>query len=330
MIKRVLVAPLNYSHEQEGQLEAFEQVFGSRSVINFDFMSESRSGLSNEHISRNLVQEACDTKPDWIWLQVQGSNVIQPWTIEQVKKELPKTIVSHWMGDLRTELPVDLIEMCRVTDLTLISNMGQIPFYQQYAKRVTYCQIGLDWRQDVLGLPDWTPPFRVPDVVFIGGYYEGRFPGAQLRLDAIRRLMAEKIDVGVIGPGWPSDIPIIGECTVKQSHHVYKRAKIALSINNYNDVESYYSDRQLIAMASGTPVVCKLVPGLTDEFVNGAECAMFTDLDLMVVLVQQLLDNADLRSRIGTAGRQIVMQKHSWYSRILEILPLVEEARASL
>ncbi len=264
-IERVLVVPLNYSHRQAGQLDAFADVFRSGNVLEFDYMGRLRLGQSNEQITGEFVRNAIDWKPDWIWMQVQGSNIINALGLAAIKRELPKTVITHWMGDARTSVPGDLAEFCRWTDATLISSDDQSQramYHAAGAKRIHYVQIGLDYQEDVLGLPVWEPPFKVPDVVFIGGYYGDMFPGSVERLAAVRRLVQEKIDVGVVGAGWPSDIPVIGTCHVKQQHHVWKRAKVALSINHFNNLELYYSDRQLIAMASGTPVVCHYVPGL--------------------------------------------------------------------
>jgi len=153
-------------------------------------------------------------------------------------------------------------------------------------------------------------------------------------------LLEEKIDVGVVSESpWPSDIPVVGSCAVKQQNAVYRRAKVALSINNYNQIDSYFSDRQLIAMASGTPVVCRHVPGLDVEFRDGNECAMFggectddnrDELDDMAYQVGKLLRNPVQAKLVGLLGRMRVMQEHSWQRRILDLLPAVESWRYQL
>lgn len=335
MIERVMVAPLNYSHRQAGMIDAFREVFGDGNVAEYDYMGKLRSGESNERNSSEFIRQALAFKPDWIWLQVQGSNILYaPAVFSAIKQQLPKTITTHWMGDARLEIPGDLAEFCVYTDATLISNDGQHDLYRRHgARRTHYVQIGLDFKEDVLGEPPWTPTFRVPDVVFCGGYYGSMFPGSDERIAAIRRLKAEGIDVGVVGSGWPSDIPIIGVCHVKQQHHVWKRAKVALSINHFNDIELYYSDRQLIAMASGTPVVCRYVPGLEREFDNHFHCHWFRNLDEMMYHVRLLLideDHIEQRKFIGQNGQNRVIRDHTWTARIRQLLPRVEAWRAEL
>lgn len=329
-IARVICAPLNYSHRQEGQYAAFREVFGD-GLVEFDFMALDRAGVN---AGKELVKLAADVKPDWIWLQVQGTEMVTGEHVRKIRDLVPHCVVTHWMGDARTSVPKGLAAMCRATHATLISSTGQRPLYKTAgAKRVEYVQIGLDWDQDVLGLPAWEPPFTVPDVVFCGGYYGGSFPkGSEQRLAAIRSLMKADIPVGVVGTGWPSDIPVVGQCHVKQQIHVYKRAKVALSINHFNDIARYYSDRHLIAMASGTPVVARYVPEMEKEFNVGpsAECLMWNDHEHLIEFTKMLLDNPGWASAMGSRARALVMRDHSWARRIRELLPTIDAIHAEL
>lgn len=336
-IKRVLVAPLNYSHKQNGQLHAFREVFGrlGAEVREFDFMALDRCGVA---AGEALLTEAKDFQPDWIWLQVQGSGVISGTTVERIRAALPRCFISHWMGDCRLEVPEDLAALCRATHATLISSVGQIPLYQKTgAARVHYVQIGLDWVEDVLGEPDWTPPFRVPDIVFCGGHYDhvdAFKTGTSERIAAVRCLLKQGFDVGVVGRGWPNDIRVAGECHVKQQHHIYKRAKIALSISHFNDIERYYSDRLLIAMASGTAVVAKWFPGIDKEFalwgqatVGPVGCYAWADHAELVSVVRYLLSDEVARKAVGDRGRQRAVAEHTWTARIADLLPKIEAWR---
>lgn len=337
-VQKVLVAPLNYSHIQRGQIEAFEEVFGQENVKTFDFMYHHRNGLTNDEVTHKFLDRCAETRPDWIWLQVQGAGILQPWGFKAAKKVYPKTTITHWMGDLRSEIDESLSAVCASTDATFISSVGQIPMFQDAgAPRVHYVQIGLDWAEDVLGdgyvdihgtkHPRFVPSFRVPEVVFIGNYYGATFPASDERLACIRYLKEHGIDIGVIGQSWPDDIPVVGTCHVKQQHEVYKRAKVAISINHYNDIERYYSDRQLIAMASGTPVVCRFVPGLDKELTSGVECLFFRDKEVLLDSVRTLLNDVPMRAWMGNNARHHVMKMHSWRERIIQLLPTIDRMR---
>jgi glycosyltransferase involved in cell wall biosynthesis len=239
-------------------------------------------------------------------------------------------VVTHWTGDARPSVSPYLASICKATHVTFASSFGGLEqFKAAGARRAEYLQIGLDWAEDVMGEPDWVPPFRVPDVVFVGGYYS-HFPGAAQRVEAVRALQEAGIDVGIVGGAWPAGFPVVGKCEVKQQHHVWKRAKVALNVNNFNNIVGYYSDRQLIAMASGTPVVCYAIPGLGLEFEHGKHMLSYRTNEELVSAVKMLLSDEATARRIGRAGRAEVIKNHTWFNRILQAIPIVEEIQAAL
>jgi len=325
MIRRVLVAPLNYSHRQEGQYQAFREVFGADAVREFDYMHYVRRGKAPD---KKLIEAVEDFSPHWIWFQLQNSDAIRPETLVEIRRRWPRCLVTHWMGDCRPQIEPYLARVCRETHGTLISSVGQIPLFQAIgAPRVAYCQIGLDPAADLDGTPRWDPPFRVPEVVFCGDYY-GHVAdfqkGTSQRLSTLSALAHADLDVGVIGRGWPKEIPIAGECHVKQQHHVYKRAKVVIAVNHFNDVDRYYSDRLLIAMASGTPVVAWHVPGLEHELTNMVDVVLAKSESDFVDRVKWLLSNPDKAAAIGRSGREKVAREHTWTARLRQLLPTIE------
>jgi glycosyltransferase involved in cell wall biosynthesis len=331
---RVLVLPLNYTHRQRGQVEAFIKVFGSDNVHELDWLVTHRQGYS---VGDHIYDEVKRFKPDWIWIQAQGAEEFPTGSLIRIREEFPHCFLTHWMGDCRPIVPSRLAELCRVTHATLISSVGQIPLYQATgARRVEYVQIGLD-PEDLGDGPEWDPPFRVPDIVFCGGYYghvDAFAVGTQERLSAIRRLQADGFDVGVVGSGWPKDTPVIGTCTTKQSRYVYKRAKVVLSINHFNNIDRYYSDRLLIGMASGTPVLARRVPGLEEEFTHRTHCFMWeTHNELIAGATTLLEDWAIMHTVFGRgspcqAAVRHVQKHHTWEARIRQLAPKIEAWRA--
>ena len=312
-------------------LHDFAKVFGAGNIQHFDYLQEQRSGKSLGEINERFIMAARTWNPDWIFLQVQETNVIQAGTLARLKKILPKCVISHWMGDCRQTVSPYLASICREAHLSLISSVGQTGMFMAAgAKEVRYLQIGLDWEEDVIGNPPWTPPFRIPDVVFCGGYYGNLYPGTVERERCVMALKNAGVDVGIVGNGWPAGFPVSGVCGVKQQHHVWKRCKVALNCNNFNDIQSYYSDRQLIAMASGKPLVCKYIPGLENEFENGKHCLWYYDEAELVKHVKTLLADPAMCQRIGAAGREEVLKNHTWVARINDVLSDVERIKAKL
>lgn len=329
-IARVLILPLNYDHDQGGQVGAFRYLFGPDNVTVFDYLARQREGASPEMINDALLSFIDHHRGlGWIWMQLQETEVINADTLRAVKATWPRTTITHWTGDYRPSVSPYLASICQATDVTFISSIGQIPLFESAgAKEVRYLQVGLDWNEDVLGIPNWAPPFKVPDVVFCGNHYGDRFPlGTSQRLEVIRALQDAKVDVGVVGSGWPEDVNVVGACTVKQQHHVYTRAKVVLSINHINDVENYYSDRHLIGLASGTPVAAWAVPGLNGEFVPGWDHVAFSSAEEAVKVVKDLLRYPDQARKIGLRGRRCVRRRHGWLNRIVSAWDTVEELR---
>lgn len=322
MIRKVMTATINASHPQRGMMRAFDSLFETK---HFDYLELQRSGLDEREVTQLFVDEVTDFAPDWLWGQYQNSNVIQADGLLELRRRLPQMVTTSWMGDCRTTLSDYLQSICKATHMSLIAAAGQERLFREAgAPEVHYLQIGLDWEEDVLGSRNYVPPFRVPDVVLCGNNYGAQFPGTTERHAAVRALRDAGIDVGVVGSGWPHDIPCAGSCHVKEQIGVWTRAKVGISISNFNSIPLYYSDRQLISIASGTPVVCYHVPELEQEFTHGVDCLFFHDTDELVAHVKTLLGDPELRSRIGCAGRATALRDHTWYSRIFQILPDIE------
>lgn len=331
MIRRVLMATINADHPQRGMTQAFRSTFPE--VADFDYLRLARSGLSHGEVGRRFVEAAASFRPDWAWLQLQDMGTIAPSAIEEAKERCPRAVFTHWTGDVRREVGPYTAAVSRACHATFVSSVGQLPMYARAAgegRFVRYLQIAVDWEEDVLGLPAWEPPFRVPDVVFAGGHYGPMFPGTRDREEAVLALLGAGVDVGVVGGGWPAGFPVAGSCHVKAQHHVYRRAKAVLSVSNFNDIELYYSDRQLIAMASGRPVLAKRVPGLEREFEDGRHLVMFDGPEDLVPKALSLLADPARQEAVGLAGREEVVRNHTWWSRLNEALPLVEEIAAGL
>jgi len=331
MISRVFLSTVNWDHPQAGIIHAFAKVFGGANIAHFDFLQEQRDGRSIQEVNDRFVVAARAWNPEWLFMQVQESNVIQATSIARLKQALPKCAISHWMGDCRVNVSPYLASICREAHLTLISSVGQTGLYMAAgAKEVRYLQIGLDWDEDVLGIPPWTPPFRVPDVVFCGSYYKDLYPGTVDRVNGVMAIKNAGIDIGIVGNGWPPGFPVVGTCQVKQQHHVWKRCKVAVGINHFRTIQNYYSDRNLIAMASGRPLVCQYIPGLEGEFENNRHCMWYYDEAELVQHVRKLLGDPGLAQRIGQAGREEVIKNHTWEARIKDVLPDIERIRRTL
>jgi len=330
-IRRVFMATISSENPQNGMEQAFFGVFGRQNVHSFDYMNKHRRAQSAGMINNDFLREITPFHPDWIWLQVQNTNVLTADTLQETRKLFPNAVFSHWMGDMRHEVSPYLASIAKATHLTLASSVGQLPdFLKAGAPRVEYCPIAIDWNDDAQGDSLWSGSPLRSDVVFVGSYYGKMFPGADERVADIRALMASNVEVGVVGRGWEPWAPVIGETKRREQYYAYRNCKVALSINNFNDIERYYSNRMFVALVSGRPVVARYVPGMEKDFVHGEHCFWYKTHAELVHIVQELLHDSALREKVGRAGRALVIRKHTWFARVLDVLPIVEEIAANL
>ncbi len=331
MIRRTFLATINYSHPQYGMIHAFSSLFPGTSG-HYDYLQRIREGCTKEFVNQQFFDDVVRFKPDWLWLQLQNTDVITAETLGRIERELPRCVITHWCGDVRPEVGAYYASICRATHLTFVANRGFIPKYQEAgAREVRYLAHGLDWEQDVMGQPEWTPPFQVPDVVYCGNHYGASLVGTDVREASVRALTDAGVDIGVVGRGWDGKgLKAIGECHVKQQVHVYRRAKVVLSVNHFPDLEGYHGDRTITAMASGTPVVQRHFPGLESEFTPGEDLLTYPSSVEVVDIVKGLLQNEPLRRKIGAGGRAAAIRSHTWLSRVLSVLPRVEEISEEL
>lgn len=331
-IRRIFMATINADHPQQGMIHAFESLFGRENVRHYDYMARQREGRSLEYINEEMLQDAKAIQPDWMWLQLQNSNVISAETVSNMEKALPSCVITHWCGDVREKVSDYFASICKATHLTLVANKGFIPAYLEAgARKVQYLAHGLDWREDVLGLPEWEPTFRVPPIVYCGNHYGKNMVGSDIREAAVRAVFDAGFDIGVVGCGWEeTGLPVVGECKVKQQVQVYREAMIVLSVNHFPDLQGYHGDRTITAMASGTPVIQRYFPEIELEFRDKEHLLVFKDEKELVEKVEWLLDNRAMARELGFRGRAEVIKSHTWFSRILESLPTVEDIQASL
>ena len=329
MIERVFTATINYDHPQRGMHHAFDALFPR--TQHFDFLEMERQGANPNGITERFVEEVCAFQPDWLWLQAQNNGIIQSTGLLQIQKRVPHCVLSHWMGDCRATVSDYLSSICRATHLSFIAAAGQSELFKSAgAPEVHYLQIGIDWHEDYLEERGWVPPFRVPRVVMIGNHYGAAFPGTPQREAAMLALRDAGFDYGIVGSGWPSQFNKVGVCHVKDQVAVWQRADVGVSISHFNDIPLYYSDRQLISMLSGTPIVCRRVPWLEKEFQDGEHCVFFDDPGELVRSVLWLLEHPEERRRIGDAGRAEILRNHTWFARLLQVLPIIERVQRQL
>jgi hypothetical protein len=258
-----------------------------------------------------LVEIVMDFKPDYV--HVQYSDRINLDVVEKLRKDFPKTIWTHWTGDARRE-PIPHIVTCgKVMDATfLATGIGQKEKYERLTgKPVFYWQhAAADWQ-----FLDPLPEESKTDVVMVGNIY-GREVGANLRISLARTLTKLFPTFTAYGGGYPTDVRKGGSIPWKQQSELFNRAALTIGPNAFWDIEGYWSDRPLIAMAAGTTHLWHEVPG--SPFEDWRDCVYWLTVEDVVGKIGYLLERPELRRELAHQGQVAIKKAHTFDTRVEE------------
>jgi len=317
--QKVLYLPLNGAIKQTGMEDAF--LSNNFLLTTLDFCGCHKRYGTNV-LNRLFLNLAETVKPDWIHMQLQYRDFVDPLTLDRIKHILPHTVITNWSGDIRQAPMPCFVKTSQHIDLTLMSNEGQLAEHLKCgAKNVEYWQIGIDPK--IFHPLDINTRNRLKteynhNVVFCGGNY-GKFPGSKERFDVISGLKKVFGDnFGLYGEFWPQGWHkgILPFC---DQNLAYNASKIVINVNNFNYTKMYFSDRQLVGMASGAMMICHYIPGLEIYFQNGIDLAWFHSTDECVDLVRHYLEKLEELEAIGARGSKKVLTEHSYHMRVKEL-----------
>lgn len=287
--------------EQHDLATAFQAAFDTRV---FDY-------LASPDPENELRRIFAELQPDICHGQYQEEKRITPGVLAELKAQRPGCIFSQWSGDVRPRIMQTVVDLGRAIDYTLLSNTGQLPLYAEAIGKSCY------YWQNAVG-----PSFIVDDppggekIVFCGNYYKDCFSLSAERYALVHALREAFGDRFVVyGNGW--DLPTAGGCHWRGQTRIYASAFCSIG-HNHEIWSSYFSDRQLIAMAAGRPHVCRWMPELDEIFDNGNECTMYRTSTEACVQVQWMLDHPGHALTVGALGREAVRLKHTWDTRVRE------------
>jgi len=321
--KKVLYLPLNnLVVRQTGMEKAFRDL--GFDLCSFDFFLAGK--LGNHKLANNLfLQVVRDFKPDWIHMQLQFSNVMEVSTLRTIRQENKNTIMTNWTGDVRNEAMENFVKMSPFMDKSLISSEGQLALYRKNCKNLEYWQIGVDPKSFYV-MPDaakrnWKKQYS-QRISFCAGHKANykMFPGSIERFqiaESILKKYGEKV-FGLYGPGWPGQMSR-GPVTYYEQLQVYNTSEIALSVNKYNDLQKYFSDRQLVSMACGPLVISRYIPHMETFFENDKHLVWYKTVPECMSKINYYLKNPQEAKKIGLSGSRHVIRNHSYLVRLKEL-----------
>lgn len=314
---KILHLPLNVAgSEQYGQRSGMKEVFGEENVYEYDYLEEDRQhGV--ERANKRLIEIVEEFKPDVYWGQHQETSTITPETFNTIRPKIK--FMSHWSGDIRSVVPNYLQQISPLFDITYIAMKGHIPMYNQFCPDVRYMPIAVS--PDEVNPPERKLDF-CPEIVFIGNHYGNMFPDSNERVEVMGVLTRMFPSFGVYGNSWPDSVRSYGSCPLKDQIHYYRQAKVCISMNHFNKVENYYSERLLWCLASGTPCLVKYFPGIENEFRN---IITFKDYNECGALCKKILESPQDYQEIANRAKEEILQYHSWTNRFQQLKKDIKE-----
>lgn len=267
-----------------------------------------------EDTGTGILQAAREFNPDLVFMQLQDPTVI---SVQQMAEFSGVKVV--WNGDVRDSTPEWAVELGRVVDISLFTNLRDVEFLRSVGINADYLQIGYD---ENIYFPDGDK-ISTPDIVFLGANYgDAAFPLSQYRREMIEHLYT----MSIYGPTFEA----YGHCQKnsllreKDEATLLRSAKIVINLSHYS-IDRYSSDRLWRALGSGVMVLSHNYPGIQQEFQIGHHLDVWDSLSELENKINYYLDNSLTRIEIAKNGYHHALKTSTWKARIKDnLLPLLE------
>lgn len=265
-------------------------------------------------------------RPDLVLFQAHGGGRnISIGTVWKLREDHPRVLFLNFDGDYRHDVRSFSLLIANAMHLQLVSTPDL--FSQYLAAGAPNVAWWLNGFERVYGEAKRGLDSHSPDIVFLANIYSGKvFPEATTRIEAARALMEAGLRVQLYGSGWGAHNL---EATYTGDDHelnvsIYARAKMALSISATKDAWGYTSDRLFMIGATGCPIVVQAFAGMDAlGYIDGKNCIAWSTIDEMVEKVKFYVKHPNERERIGVAGRQVTVTKHSYEARIQSLFAML-------
>lgn len=274
----------------------------------------------HDQMEAKLAELVVELSPDLLLTQIHGADCFSPQSLAALRSQFPNMRIVNWSGDswLHSLTSDAMIDLCRQFDLQLIAAPDVLPVYAEKGIRAKFWQIA--WEPSIGELPD-VPEY---DVVFLGNVINDK---RRAMLEMLRTLPYK---VGIYGDWEHAD----GRCTYNfaMGEALYKKAKLAIADNVYQDQSNYMSNRPIqIAMAHGALLLHQHIDKMEElsyGWVAGRHYYSWYTLDDLKSDIEEFM-KLDWSSRAG-ALRMIdtiylhSVVKHTYAARVYELMEWLE------
>ena len=288
MIKKLLYIPLDYHRHAE-----IDSIFNSMiNGFNTNF---------DVQIFKN-IEESILFKPDLVFMH--GNAIL----LEEchLLKESTNAFFTIWVGDVRYAPLPEAMNMMDIADLYLFPFKGE---QLKYFSRIldTPCEYLFEVFDDrqVREVKE----ISSGRIVFVGNVYE-HFPGGEERISLVKFIGKYVPELEYYGSFPYADISVKGRIDFSEVPDLYNSSYLTIAHNNRNDIDGYFTHRNLIALASGSCVLMKYFPGIEESFTNWDHCVYYkTNYELLDV-IEFLKRNPSIRNKIAKSGNSYVRENY--------------------
>ncbi len=252
------------------------------------------SRFARRKADRALEAVASEFNPDLVYFSAIGCLTAE--TVQHVRLAAPNAIYVCRFSDMRAHADPHMMTVAQHCDWLVATNCGQFLREAKEGGIANCAFLPNPSDPDIEGPRDVSPQWR-SNVLFTGKL-QHKLAGQDSTRRELVQSLAEKGKLTVWG--------CLGKPSVRSRDYLNAicGAKIGLSINAFNDVDRYHSDRFTHYLSNGAFVLAKYVPGSELLFEHDKHLCYFRTNEECLELIDRLLADNKRRLKIAAAGME--------------------------
>ncbi len=282
-------------------------------------MYKGEYGLNK--LNLHFAKTVAEFKPDVIFMQVQNDAVLDLEVLKFIKEKFNPFMI-NWTGDVRHPVPDWYLQVGRIIDLTLFTNVNDVLECRRRGITADYLQIG--YNHNV-----YKPEGEVNEaheVLFMGNnYLDNKYPLSDYRKEMaiqLKNTYGEKF--GIYGGGWDGYASGMLMGKQEEEANIYRGAQMGINCSHF-EYSRYSSDRIFRILGCGALCLTKYFPDLEKEFTNGENVVVWNDFGELVTKINYYLHNQNEGKTIARAGAKLALETATWDKRIEQLNLLMEK-----
>lgn len=272
--------------------------------------------LGKRKADQSLWSLARHYRPDMVFLAFY--RFLDGETMARLKDIVPNAVIVGWYGDMYPGLDPRVKPVLGYLDWFLATS-GGVTLQRYKQAGVPHVAFMPNPCDPAIECPGRVEPRWQSRLLFTGKVQHGRGGQDPLRAELIEHLVGHH-GMTVYGDRRVGRGAVLGEDYL----NAIRGAEIALSINAYNDVRYYHSDRLIQYLACGAFALVKRVPDSEALFADGEDVCYFDSLEECVALVQRYQQDRSERERIARAGMRRAHEGFHCQRLCRDIVQLIE------